>query len=174
MADVTIKYKDTAIATLDGTGSKTLETSGTYCEGNIKVEYAPRSRTYEITLARKSGWVLLTTLDNDVLEHINDANLNVCLMATGTVTIEAYTINVIAVSNSALGTQGNYPVYGATLRLSSATAVQGQQTYYPANKTDTSTSLGGGGCFRINGNSYYCRPSDLYIGAGTYRLTFTW
>ena len=39
MADVNIKYKGTSIATIDASGSKTLQTSGKYCEGDIVVEY---------------------------------------------------------------------------------------------------------------------------------------
>lgn len=39
MADVNIKYQGTSIATIDASGSKTLQTSGKYCEGDITVEY---------------------------------------------------------------------------------------------------------------------------------------
>ena len=39
MSDVTIKYKGATIATMDATGSKTLNTQGRYCEGDIDVEY---------------------------------------------------------------------------------------------------------------------------------------
>ena len=39
MSDVTIKYKGQSIATMDATGSKTLNTQGKYCEGDIDVEY---------------------------------------------------------------------------------------------------------------------------------------
>lgn len=40
MADVTIKYKGANIATMDASGTKTLETSGKYCEGDVQVVYA--------------------------------------------------------------------------------------------------------------------------------------
>ena len=40
MADVTVKYKDTAIAELSESGTKTLKTGGKYCEGDVTVEYA--------------------------------------------------------------------------------------------------------------------------------------
>lgn len=39
MADVNIKYKGVSIATMDTSGSKTLQTSGKYCEDDIAVEY---------------------------------------------------------------------------------------------------------------------------------------
>lgn len=39
MAAVELKYKDAVIATLDETGTKTLKTSGKYCEDDIAVSY---------------------------------------------------------------------------------------------------------------------------------------
>jgi hypothetical protein len=38
MADVSIKYKGSTIAEMSGVSTKTLKTSGTYCEGDIIVE----------------------------------------------------------------------------------------------------------------------------------------
>lgn len=40
MSEVTINYKDTAIATMDASGTKTLQTRGRYCEDDIEVVYA--------------------------------------------------------------------------------------------------------------------------------------
>lgn len=40
MAEVTINYKDAAIATMDASGTKTLQTQGKYCEDDIEVVYA--------------------------------------------------------------------------------------------------------------------------------------
>jgi hypothetical protein len=175
MADVTIKYKGATIAEMSGTSEKTLETSGTYCEGDIDVVYAPRSKTYEITLAKASGWVLLTALDAEVLEHINDESLVVSLVCVSEFNTTTYAMNAIVASNHQIGQQGNYPVYGTSVRQASTTTVtQPQQIYYPPNKTDTNTSLGGGGVFRLDGSNYYSRPTDGYFRAGTYRLTFTW
>lgn len=46
MADVTISYKGASIATMDASGSKTLNTKGKYCEDDIAVSYvAPSSPT---------------------------------------------------------------------------------------------------------------------------------
>ena len=39
MADVTISYKGNTIAEMNESGSKTLKTSGKYCEGDIGIEY---------------------------------------------------------------------------------------------------------------------------------------
>ena len=40
MAEVTINYKDAAIATMDASGTKTLQTQGKYCDDDIEVVYA--------------------------------------------------------------------------------------------------------------------------------------
>lgn len=42
---VNIKYKNNSIATMSGTGTKTLKTSGKYCEGDIIVENTKESRS---------------------------------------------------------------------------------------------------------------------------------
>lgn len=39
MADVSVSYKDSVIAEMDGAGSKTLRTAGTYCEDDVVVAY---------------------------------------------------------------------------------------------------------------------------------------
>ena len=43
MADVTLTYKGSTIAEMSNTGSKTLKTSGKYCEGDIGVSYVKPS-----------------------------------------------------------------------------------------------------------------------------------
>ena len=48
-------------------------------------------KTYEITLAHLGNWILLTTLDAEVLEHINDPDLVVTLMKTSDYAYTYYT-----------------------------------------------------------------------------------
>jgi hypothetical protein len=43
MPDITISYKDESIATMSASGSKTLETGGTYCEDDIEITYVKPS-----------------------------------------------------------------------------------------------------------------------------------
>ena len=183
MADVTIKYKGSTIAEMNSESTKTLNTSGMYCEDNITIAYKPSSsgtteevryKTYEFTLAKASGWVLLTTLDSDTLAHINDANLVVSLACISGFEAVSYAMDQMIVSNTPVGKTSSYDVYGVSIRQASATQTQASQCFYPPNKTDTSVTLGGGGMFRLSGSNYYCRPSDGYFRAGKFRLTFTW
>lgn len=39
MADITVSYKGSNIATMSASGTKILETAGTYCEDDIKITY---------------------------------------------------------------------------------------------------------------------------------------
>lgn len=175
MADVTIAYKGGTIAELDGPGSKTLKTGGCYCEGDIEVAYAPRSRTYEITLAKSSGWVLLTALDDDVLEHINDPTFSAKLqLVDGLDTVEGYAITLMDVCNTPVVKNGNYPIYGIGTQQTGATSVGFGYVYYPVDKADADFGLGGLGLFRRDGTKFYARHNDAFIHSGTHRLIFNW
>lgn len=56
MAAVSIKYKGSEIASMDATGTKTLTTSGTYCEGDIQVAYtAPAVTHVEVVSGQPSA-----------------------------------------------------------------------------------------------------------------------
>lgn len=130
-------------------------------------------KRYEITLAKASSWVLLTTLDDEVLAHINDASLVVSLVNISPHEYVSYAMNIAICSNSHTGMANSYPIYGVSYRTLSATGINAQYAYYPANKTDTSRTLGGF-AFRVSGGKYYICPVDGYVRAGTYLLTFTW
>ena len=41
MPDVTIAYKNSTIASINGSGAISLSTAGRYCEDDITVTYAP-------------------------------------------------------------------------------------------------------------------------------------
>lgn len=151
-------------------GTTAHDKSGAKITGTMPT---PRSKTYELTIAKASGWVLLTTLDNEVLAHINDASFRVSLFLIDDYSYVSYRATHATCSNGQLGAQNSYPVYGAFVRNTAEKTIQFHFVYYPANKTDTDTSIGGAQ-FRISGSKYYLRPADGYLGAGTYRLTFTW
>lgn len=135
---------------------------------------ATNTKNYEITLTKSSGWVLLTALDDDVIEHINDASLVVSLVRISPYTYERYIGSTFICSNTPWGYNGSYPSYGFAGTISSETACQANHIYYPPNNTGTSTALGGRGAFRISGKNYYVNHISYYVATGTYRLTFTW
>ena len=53
MADVTLTYKGSTIAEMNATGTKTLKTSGKYCEGDIGVSYVKPEGGTSDELAKK-------------------------------------------------------------------------------------------------------------------------
>lgn len=174
MADVSINYKGSKIAELAERGNKTLKTSGKYCEGDIEVNYTPNSRTYELTLSKAYGWVLLTALDADVLEHINDDNFFVSLITTSNYVYEWYAGSMYFVGNRKIGIVDANTVYGTGSRETKETLYGFHYIPYPANSTNTNSVAGAYGQFRLTSGKYYLTPGDGYIKAGTYRLTFTW
>lgn len=179
MADVTITYKNSTIAEISAAGSKTLKTSGKYCEDDITVNYAPNvtgvnCKAYDITLEKSGGWVKLATLDADVLAHVNDPTFKVMLSTNSEFEYVNYSGACYFASNMPFGEQSSYPLYGYTSRQNSETVCSISYIYYPANNTGTSISIGGTGIFRVDGSNYYLKPSDGYIRAGNYRLVFTW
>lgn len=136
---------------------------------------ATNTKSYEVTLAKSSGWVLLTTLDDEVLAHINDASLVVSLANISPYVCELQAGSMYIASNTPWGYSGEYPAYGLSCLIgTSETACSTAHIYYPPNYTGTSTSLGGRGIFRLNNSNYYIRPASYFVRSGTYRLTFTW
>lgn len=58
MSDVTITYKGTTIAELSASGSKTLNTSGKYCEGDISITY-DKPEASVVLVRDANGYIIL-------------------------------------------------------------------------------------------------------------------
>jgi hypothetical protein len=180
MANVIVKYKGSTIAEMSSASTKTLKTSGKYCEDDITVSYDStvaevKCKVYDITLEKVGGWIKLVTLDTDVLEHINDTSFKVLLSINSAYEYVNYSGACFFAANQEFGKTANgYNAYGYSSRQNGETTCSISYIYYPANNTDTSTSLGGTGIFRVDGSNYYLKPSDGYIRPGNYRLVFTW
>ena len=56
--DVTISYKGSTIATMSSSGTKTLNTSGTYCEDDITIDYTKTGITVVETLDPNGGTIV--------------------------------------------------------------------------------------------------------------------
>lgn len=148
--------------------------------GGGKAEYvdinavATNSKAYEITLPKTYNWVLLTVLDADVLEHINDDSLVVSLVNLTPTLAEYYSGSIYIVTNKVIGNYNGTNLYGVSSRRYSATNTAFNGNTRPANNTDSSEDNATFGNFRIADGKYYVRPGDGYIDAGTYKLTFAW
>lgn len=180
MADVTINYKGSKVAELSDSGTKTLKTSGKYCEGDVSVIYTKPAtekvscKIYTVTLSKQYGQILLATLDDEVKAHINDNSLVVTLTNMSPCDNQDYTGYNFIVRNMSYGAYSSVAIYGMADRVQSSGKSAPFNIYYPANYTGTSTSKGGYATFHYISGKYYITPGDGYIGAGTYRLIFTW
>lgn len=183
MADVTIKYGNATIAEMSENGVTAIETTGMYCEEEIRVEYTKPSsddngvqnvKVYNKTFGNLSGWVLIHTFDAEELSHVNDDSFNVCLFCTDSYAYTFYSGDAYMVQNTPMVMSGSYPVYGMCNRQINETTMNVGPMYYPANNTGTNTGLGGNGVFRVVGSNYYLKPSDGFIRNGNYRLIISW
>lgn len=133
-----------------------------------------RSRSYDITLAQASGWVMLTALDADVLAHINEPGMIVTLRRMSGHEYAFYAGTVYTVGNNQIGAHGDQPVYGIANRMTSEGVTSTSLVLLPANNTEKPGSVDGMGAFCLEDGNYYIRPSDGFIAAGTWRLVFNW
>ncbi|MDY3240754.1 MAG: hypothetical protein SOW80_11625 [Anaerovoracaceae bacterium] len=139
----------------------------------ITGNYVANSKTYTITLAKSSGWVLLTQLDQEVLEHINDESLVVTLINMSDYVYSWYTGYMYMCANKVIVNYGSN-VYGMAHRMQKETNCATGSIVHPANNTQRGSVGDKLGKFLIEGNNYYIAPGDGFIAAGDYRLTFTW
>ena len=133
-----------------------------------------RSRSYDITLAQASGWVLLTALDADVLAHINDPGMMVTLRRVGGHEYAFYAGTVFTCGNNQIGAHRDQPVYGIASRMTSETATSSGLMLSPANNTERADAATGMGEFQVQDGAYYIRPGDGFIAACDWRLVFNW
>lgn len=61
MSDIDISYKGSSIATMDASGTKTLETGGTYCEDDISIVYTKPSGSSFTKIAETTYTVSTTS-----------------------------------------------------------------------------------------------------------------
>lgn len=133
-----------------------------------------RSRSYDITLAQASGWVMLTALDADVLAHIGDPGLIVSLRRVGEHEYAFYAGTVFTAGNNQIGAHGTQPVYGIASRMTAEGTTSAGMILSPANNTERPSSATGMGEFQVLDGAYYIRPGDGFIAAGDWRLVFHW
>lgn len=85
---VSVKYKGNVIAEMEDSGTKTLKTSGTYCEGDITIEHTAtaaepveeRVKRWDITVTSgvpSSGAILTLMTDDWLKANRTNANLKV-------------------------------------------------------------------------------------------------
>ena len=95
MAGVTISYKGSQIASMTSTGTKTLTTSGQYCEDNITVGYSAPSLE-SVTVNAGNLLSQNTTFDTPDLVLYQNDNFNIStFLIIGGVLLSLITIMTI-------------------------------------------------------------------------------
>lgn len=161
-------------------GTKAITANGTYDVtefANVSVDVPSEqinARIYTLTLQKSSGWILLTTLDADVISHMNDDSLSVVLYNISPYQYVHYSGRAFFAGNTPVGKINQYPVYGYAGRVQSETSISITPIYYKPFDTTTDVGLGGAGRFRYSGGKFYIRPGDGFVDPGTYRLMFAW
>lgn len=131
---VSIKYKGSEIAALAATGTKTLNTAGKYCEGNIIVENTEQSQqaveqaTPSLSVNNATGVVTAeaTQAAGNVAAGTKKATLQLSTQGTKTVTPSASAQTVVAAGKFVTGnvTVAAVPTETKTLALSMANGNQ--------------------------------------------------
>ena len=168
MADVEIKYKGASIAALDASGTKTLKTSGKYCEDDITVSYTKSAVPAETNHRRYvydnpanvsgHGKYITVVSGDETLKRVRslDTLLVVCRMP-----------GTVSCVKSCLGanTPDTYPVYDATVNCQGVMRYKADGGLSPNNTLyavddDTNITTGSGriyitpeGDLRIYGNT---------------------
>lgn len=81
MSDVSIKYKDSEIATLDDTGTKTIKTKGKYCEDDIVIDYEKSGGGGAEIVGAK---MLTSMFYNSTVENIDLTSFDMSMVTSST------------------------------------------------------------------------------------------
>ena len=111
MADITLTYKGNTIAEISDSGSKTLQTEGKYCEGNIGLTYVKPSGGNSFPVKKIKGLTNLfrgTTWDSTTVEiDFDGADINTSISTTisanacfATANIEHLIIKNLTINNA--------------------------------------------------------------------------
>lgn len=177
MADVTVKYKGNTIAEMSEEGTKTLKTSGKYCEDDITVSYVPptpsappakevKSKVFTFTSATAVAQenVTIVSGDPDVAAHYADTNAWISVRKVSNITTRGLRFldcGNIGVAN-VYGTYGNYTGSACNAATLAAPISQGLTTGVSVWATADGDVI------------VHCLSTNNNFGGADYIITFSW
>lgn len=170
----TIKYKGNTIATLNSDETKTLLTSGRYCEADIVVEnvqdggtptYSMKKWTVTVGEVQEKPFLILT--DPWIAENMNNAKLKITIQRIGNPTITENSLVSSFAGNEAIGTNGSGVVfYGHSLAITNSGFSNTSQ------RNPINGNAGGYGFICVfQGGLYWSASSNYPVRAGDYAVS---
>lgn len=174
MADVTIKYKGNTIAEMSEKSTKTIETSGNYCEDDITVDYVPpaggggavNSKVFTFTSATAVAQqdVTIVSGDPDVAAHYADTNAWISVRKVSNTTTRG--LRFLDCGN--IGVADVYGTYGNYTGSACNAAIL-------ANPISQGLTTGVSVCATADGDiMVHCLSTNNNFGGADYIITFSW
>lgn len=176
MADVEIKYKGASIAALDASGTKTLKTSGKYCESDITVSYTKPAVPAETNYRRFEGTIQSTVTgygtrvllaEDEIIGQVSELDSLLVRLSTDFAGDDAYTI-LSAIATGTISVLGDG--YTQFIKRIGATAgVSNNRTTTQKITTGTNLSVGQllivGNQLRwvVDSTNYAVRPCNYVV-----------
>ena len=177
MADVSINYKGVAISEMSESGTKTLNTSGTYCEGDISVIYTKQlnRKSYKIThpTAVAAQDVTVVYGDADVAAHYADEDAKVIIRKASNKNTNG--VVFLFNSNKTFGGAGN--IYGFYGNYNASSSIVNAASFYPNQKLSSSLVSNGIPSVRCNSRGdiiVYAHRTQNNFGGADYEIEFMW
>ena len=170
----TIKYKGNTIATLNSDETKTLLTSGRYCEADIVVENVQDGGTptysikkWTVTVGEDHNKQFRILTDPWIAENMNNAKLKIIIQRIGNPTITVPSCVSSFAGNEAIGTNGNGVVfYGHSLAITNSGFDNTSQ------RNPINGNAGGYGFISVlQGDLYWSASSNYPVRAGDYAIS---
>lgn len=171
----TIKYKGNTIATLNSDETKTLLTSGRYCEADIVVENvqdggtsADSMKKWTVTVGKSQNKPFLLLTDPWLAENKDNEKLKIIIQRIGNPTITEPSLVSSFAGNKAIGTNSSGDVfYGHSLAITNS-AFSNTSQRNPINGT-----AGGYGFINVwdGGGLYWSGSSNYPVRAGDYAVS---
>lgn len=179
MDDVTIKYKGSNIAEMNASGTKTVETSGKYCEGDITVEYVAKEQNvqrWDVTISTgvpsTSGGTTVYFLQNNAWLKANRSNPGLCIAVFPKFTVQydsskSLVQGVYMQSNRALMAKSDGTgQYSLSAYVNSSGGITARMRTYPLTTSNNIGDL----CVTESGGLYALATSNQPLAIGEYTV----